>query len=70
MIMKTHLPLTFTQTLTVINCMCVAVLIRTFHDISYSAKLDSLENDYRGFRIIGLTKIARIEFLQLHWIYS
>ena len=35
-----------------------------------SAKLDSLENNYcRGFRMIGLTKIPRIEFLLLLWIY-
>ena len=43
--MKTHLPLTLTQTLTVTNCICAAVLIRTFPVISYSAKLDSLENN-------------------------
>ena len=39
-----HLPRTLTQTLTVVNCICAAVLIRTFPDISNSAELDSLEN--------------------------
>ena len=68
MIMKTHLPLTLIQSLTVVNCMCVAVLIITFHDISYSAKLDSLENDYRGFHIIGLTKFQELNFF--HYIGS
>ena len=29
----------------VTNCICAAVLIRTFPVISYSAKLDSLENN-------------------------
>ena len=34
------------------------------------AKLDSLENINRAtFRITGLTKIPKIEFLPLDWIY-
>ena len=35
-----------------------------------SAKLDSLENNCgTAFRIIGLTKTPKIEFLPLDWIY-
>ena len=49
------------------------VLLRTLCDVnSYdcSAKLDSLEIiSGAAFRIIGLTKIPKIEFLLLDWIY-
>ena len=52
------------------------VLLRTLRPVrgvnSYdsSAKLDSLEIiSGAAFRIIGLTKIPKIEFLPLDWIY-
>ena len=49
------------------------VLLRTLRGVySYgsSAKLDSLEIvSGAAFRIIGLTKIPKIEFLPLDWIY-
>jgi len=49
------------------------VLLRTLHGVysySSSAKLDSLEIISGAvFRIIGLTKIPKIEFLPLDWIY-
>ena len=46
------------------------LLLRTLHGTYSFAKLDSLENtSAAAFRIIGLAKIPRIEFLPLDWIY-
>ena len=46
------------------------VLLRGVNSCDSSAKLDSLEIiSGVAFRIIGLTKIPKIEFLPLDWIY-
>ena len=49
------------------------VLLKTLRGVnsySSSAKLDSLEMiSGATFRIIGLTKIPKVEFLPLDWIY-
>ena len=48
------------------------VLLRTLHGVQlwFFAKLDSLEIiSGAAFHIIGLTKIPKIEFLLLDWIY-
>jgi len=47
-----------------------AFVLHGFYCYGSFAKLDSLENiSGATFRIIGLTKIPKIEFLPLDWIY-